>query len=116
MRNETRGEHDEKSKYRSDRNRPDGQRPCPQSRPAASRRPTWSAICDIRLEVAQALADELGIHRVVEDYHELLADPKIEAVLIATSTNTHAFIIKDAALAGKHIFCEKPLALDLAEH
>jgi myo-inositol 2-dehydrogenase/D-chiro-inositol 1-dehydrogenase len=71
------------------------------------------AICDIRLEVAQALAAELGIQRVVKDYHELLADKEIEAILIATSTNTHAFIMKDVAVAGKHIFCEKPLALEL---
>ena len=71
------------------------------------------AICDIRLEVAQALADELGIQRVVQDYHELLADPEIEAILMATSTDTHAAIIKDVAKAGKHIFCEKPLALEL---
>lgn len=72
-----------------------------------------SAICDIRLEVAQALADECGIQRVVKDYHDLLADQSIEAVLIATSTDTHAFIISDVAAAGKQIFCEKPLALDL---
>ena len=72
-----------------------------------------SAICDIRLPVAQAVADELGIQRVVQDYHELLADQDIQAVLIATSTPTHAQIIQDAAAAGKHIFCEKPLALDL---
>jgi len=71
------------------------------------------AICDIRLEIAQAVADELGIQRVVQDYHELLADKEIEAILIATSTDTHAFIIKDVAAAGKHIFCEKPLALEL---
>jgi len=71
------------------------------------------AVCDIRLEVAQAVADELGIQRVVQDYHKLLADPDIEAILIATSTNTHAFIMKDVAVAGKHIFCEKPLALEL---
>jgi myo-inositol 2-dehydrogenase/D-chiro-inositol 1-dehydrogenase len=71
------------------------------------------AVCDIRLEVAQAVANELGIRRVVKDYHELLADPDIEAILIATSTDTHAFIMKDVAAAGKHIFCEKPLALEL---
>lgn len=71
------------------------------------------AICDIRLEVAQAAADELDIQRVVRDYRELLADPDIEAILIATSTDTHAFIMKDVAAAGKHIFCEKPLALEL---
>ncbi len=73
------------------------------------------AICDIRLEVAQAVAEECGIVRVARDYHELLADEEIEAILIAASTNTHAFIMKDAARAGKHIFCEKPLALDLAD-
>jgi myo-inositol 2-dehydrogenase/D-chiro-inositol 1-dehydrogenase len=73
------------------------------------------AICDIRLEVAQAVADECGIQRVVRDYHDLLADKDIEAILIATSTNTHAFIMKDVARAAKHIFCEKPLALDLGE-
>jgi myo-inositol 2-dehydrogenase/D-chiro-inositol 1-dehydrogenase len=70
-------------------------------------------ICDIRLEVAQAVAQDLGILRIVQDYRELLADPDVEAVLIATSTPTHAAIIQDAAKAGKHIFCEKPLALDL---
>jgi len=74
-----------------------------------------AAVCDIRLGVAQSVADELGIRRVVRDYHELLADRDIEAVLIATSTDAHAFIVQDAAAAGKHIFCEKPLALDLSD-
>jgi myo-inositol 2-dehydrogenase/D-chiro-inositol 1-dehydrogenase len=73
------------------------------------------AVCDIRLEVAQAVADELGIQRVIKDYHKLLEDKDIEAILIATSTDTHAFIMKDVAAAGKHIFCEKPLALNLAD-
>jgi myo-inositol 2-dehydrogenase/D-chiro-inositol 1-dehydrogenase len=71
------------------------------------------AVCDIRLEVAEAVAGECGVPRVVRDYHELLADRAIEAVLIATTTSTHAAILKDAANAEKHIFCEKPLALDL---
>ena len=73
------------------------------------------AVCDIRLEVARAVADECGIQRVVRDYHELLADETIEAILIATSTPTHAIIVKDCAAAGKQIFCEKPLALDLSD-
>jgi len=71
------------------------------------------AVCDIRLKVAEAVAKECGVQRAVRDYHELLADPQIEAILIASSTDTHAFMIKDAAAAGKHIFCEKPLALEL---
>jgi myo-inositol 2-dehydrogenase/D-chiro-inositol 1-dehydrogenase len=74
-----------------------------------------SAVCDIRLDVARAVAEELGIRRVVLDYHELLAAKEIEAVVIASSTDTHAFMMKDAALAGKHIFCEKPLALSLQD-
>jgi myo-inositol 2-dehydrogenase/D-chiro-inositol 1-dehydrogenase len=73
------------------------------------------AVCDIRLEVAQAVADECNIKRVVKDYRELLAERDIEAILIATSTDTHAFIMKDVAETGKHIFCEKPLALDLGK-
>src|SRR5512136_1988266 len=73
------------------------------------------AVCDIRLEVAQAVADELGIQRVVKDFHELLNDKDIEAILIASSTDTHAFILMDVAEAGKHVFCEKPLALDLKD-
>ena len=73
------------------------------------------AVCDIRLEVAQAVADECGIQRVVKDYHELLSDHDLEAILIATSTDTHAFIMKDVAASGKHIFCEKPLALELVK-
>jgi len=73
------------------------------------------ALCDLRLEVAQAVAGEGGLARVVQDYHELLADPAIEAVLIAASTPAHAMIIKDAARAGKHIFCEKPIHFDLQE-
>ena len=71
------------------------------------------AVCDIQLDVVQAVADELGIQRVVRDYHDLLDDKEIEAILIASSTNTHAFIMRDVAAAGKHIFCEKPLALEL---
>ena len=71
------------------------------------------AICDIRLDVAQKVADEFGIERVVKDYQELLADKTVDAVLIATSTDTHAKIIIDAAAAGKQIFSEKPLAFEL---
>lgn len=72
-----------------------------------------AAICDLRLEVAQEIADELGIPWVTANYHDLLESDGIEAVLIVTNTDTHADIIKDVAAAGKHIFCEKPLALEL---
>src|SRR5690606_28167581 len=48
------------------------------------------------------------------DYHDILRDPAIQAVAICSSTGTHAQIIIEAAQAGKHIFCEKPVDHDLA--
>lgn len=48
------------------------------------------------------------------DYEELLADPSIQAVVIATPNDTHARLVEEAAEAGKDVFCEKPLGLDLA--
>jgi myo-inositol 2-dehydrogenase/D-chiro-inositol 1-dehydrogenase len=72
------------------------------------------SVSDIRLEAAEACAARLGVANAVQDYRRLLADDAIEAVVICSSTDTHAQIIEDAALAGKHIFCEKPIDLDLA--
>lgn len=72
-------------------------------------------VADVVEEAAAGLARELGIPRVTTDYRELLRSPEIEAVLVCTSTDTHAEIIREAAAAKKHIFCEKPLALDLEE-
>jgi myo-inositol 2-dehydrogenase / D-chiro-inositol 1-dehydrogenase len=71
------------------------------------------AISDVALEAAQKCAADLQIPVVEKDYHALLANKEIEAVLICSSTDTHAQIMMDAAGKGKHIFCEKPIALDL---
>jgi myo-inositol 2-dehydrogenase/D-chiro-inositol 1-dehydrogenase len=64
------------------------------------------AITDINREAAQTLAARCNIPRVAASSAEILADPQIEAVLICSSTNTHAELIAQAAQAGKHIFCE----------
>lgn len=72
-----------------------------------------SAVADIVIEAARMLAEELGIPAYEQDYHRLLDNPEIEAVLICSSTDTHAEMIIEAAAAGKHIFCEKPIALEL---
>jgi myo-inositol 2-dehydrogenase/D-chiro-inositol 1-dehydrogenase len=71
------------------------------------------AIADVNLQAAQDLAAHLQIPRAVEDYHAILSGPAIEAVVICSSTDTHAKIATEAAQAGKHIFCEKPIALNL---
>lgn len=73
------------------------------------------AIADISLALAQETAARLHIPHALEDYHAILADPTIEAVAICSSTDTHARIIIEAANAGKHIFCEKPIDYDLAK-
>jgi myo-inositol 2-dehydrogenase/D-chiro-inositol 1-dehydrogenase len=72
-----------------------------------------AAITDVNREAAQALAARCGIPKVAASAAEIFADPKIEAVLICTSTDTHAGLIVEAAQAGKHIFCEKPVSLSL---
>jgi myo-inositol 2-dehydrogenase/D-chiro-inositol 1-dehydrogenase len=72
-----------------------------------------AAVADVRLEAAQACAASLGIAKAVADPRVILEDPAIDAVAICSSTDTHAPLIEAAAAAGKHIFCEKPIALDL---
>ena len=59
---------------------------------------------------AERLAGPYGA--VLRDQAEALADPAIDAVVIASSTDTHADLVEAAARAGKAIFCEKPLDLD----
>ena len=73
------------------------------------------AISDIYVDGAKKVAADLGIPNAYEDYHEILNNPEIEAVLICSSTDTHADIAVEAAEAGKHIFCEKPVDLTVAK-
>lgn len=71
------------------------------------------ALADPRVDVAREVAARWHVPHVYADYHEVLRHPQVDAVVIATPTDTHARIIEEAAQAGKHIFCEKPIALDL---
>lgn len=73
------------------------------------------AISDIYYEGAKRVAESLGIPNAYEDYHEILNNPEIDAVLICSSTDTHADIAVEAAEAGKHIFCEKPVDLTVVK-
>lgn len=71
------------------------------------------AVTDIFEDQAREWAAQTGIKTVYKTYQELLADPEIDAVLICSSTDTHATIAIEAANAGKHIFCEKPVDLSI---
>ena len=71
-------------------------------------------IADIDRKTAEEVAARCGIPQAVELNEEILADPRIDAVLICSPTDTHADLVIQAARAGKHIFCEKPIDHSLA--
>ena len=73
------------------------------------------AVADPAIDAAKTLAAELRIPAATADAREVLADRDIDAVLICSSTDTHADLIVEASRAGKHIFCEKPVDLTLAK-
>lgn len=70
-------------------------------------------ICDVNTVAAQTLADDLGTS-VSPSVEAVLNHPEVNAVVICSSTDTHAPFIEMAAKVGKDIFCEKPIAADLA--
>lgn len=69
------------------------------------------AVSDVNEEAARSLAATYGAKAISSD--EILADPSVDAVLIATSTDTHSDLIEKAAAAGKAVLCEKPVDLSL---
>lgn len=71
------------------------------------------AVSDMNLPAAREVAEALQIPACYADYHEILNDLTIDAVFICSSTDTHSVISMEAARAGKHIFCEKPIDHDL---
>ncbi|HWE60491.1 MAG TPA: inositol 2-dehydrogenase [Chloroflexota bacterium] len=74
---------------------------------------TLVGVADIDLATAQRAVKAAGSGRAVQDYRVLLADPEVQVVVIATPTDTHAQLLREGAAAGKHILCEKPIALTL---
>lgn len=73
---------------------------------------TLSAVSDFYPENAEKLAAQY--HTVARTTDEIIADPTIDAVLIATSTDTHSDLMEAATKAGKAVLCEKPVDLSLA--
>ncbi|MDR3709246.1 MAG: Gfo/Idh/MocA family oxidoreductase [Capsulimonadaceae bacterium] len=71
--------------------------------------------CDSDIERARSVAAQFGIPHATSDLQAVLADPDVDLIKIATSHEAHLPIIEAAAAAGKHVFCEKPLALDPLE-
>jgi len=78
-------------------------------------RPVLKAVCALPLAAAQEMADRWGFESATDSYKELLARDDIQLVSILTPNNLHAEVAIAAAKAGKHIICEKPLAMNAKE-
>lgn len=73
------------------------------------------AVADSNPETAQSTAREFGADNWYNHYSDLLQRDDVDAVVVVTPTNLHREIVVQAAGAGKHVLCEKPMALDVAE-
>jgi len=73
------------------------------------------AVAGRKIEKAEAFKQEFGFEKAYGSYEEMLADDKVQAVYIPLPNHIHLEWIKKAALAGKHILCEKPMCLTSAE-
>ena len=74
---------------------------------------TW--VCDSRLEALEKAVVRYPSLRVTEEFGDVLADPDVDAVIIATPISTHHAIASAALAAGKHVFVEKPIAASVAQ-
>lgn len=71
------------------------------------------AIADPFQDNLSEIAKKYGVSAYTKDFHEIMNNSEVEAVMIASSTDTHAEIITAAAKAGKDILCEKPIDTDI---
>lgn len=72
------------------------------------------SVCDVRPEVAERVASDFGA-RSYTDYRALLEGGDIDLAMVLTPASTHLAIVQAAAACGVHVFCEKPLAITLAD-
>ena len=73
------------------------------------------AVCDINMELTKGLAAKHGVERTYDSVEKILKDPEIDVIYIATPHSLHAQQTIQAAEAGKHVLCEKPMALTVSD-
>ena len=78
-------------------------------------RPRLVQLAEVTQDLAQRKADEFGFQRGTGDWRELVADPDVEVVSITTPNAFHAEMAIAALEAGKHVWCEKPMAVALVD-
>ena len=67
-------------------------------------------VCDLRRSALEKFAQRYPAVATTDDYHRVIADPTIDAIVVATPVSTHNALAQRALRAGKHVFVEKPLA------
>ena len=77
--------------------------------------PELVVVADVNEENAKAVAEKYGYQRWTTDWHEIMDDPAIDLVDITTPNASHCPIAIQAAKHGKHVYCEKPLAMTAQE-
>lgn len=75
--------------------------------------PRLELLCDTPVEKADEMAGQFGFARAVDDWRDLVNDPRVDMVSITTPNHLHHEIALAAIAAGKHVYCEKPLSLTL---
>ena len=78
-------------------------------------RPVLEFVADIDAKALEKWAGEFGFARWTTNWHEIVEDPQVDVVDITTPNNLHAEMAIAAAQAGKHVYCEKPLATTSAD-
>ena len=73
------------------------------------------AVADLSSGLAAEVAEEFDVPAAYESPHDLIADARVDAVVVASPTHTHRDVVLAAVAGGKPTFCEKPLALSLEE-
>jgi inositol 2-dehydrogenase len=76
---------------------------------------TLYAVSDVRADAAESVRAQFGAAKAYPDFHDLVNDPAIDAVVVMTPTKLHQEVVIAAAHARKPIFCEKPLSLAIED-
>ena len=78
-------------------------------------RPKLEVLCDVSLAKARSAAAQLGFARATDDWRALVEDPKVDLVSVTTPNALHHEMALAALAAGKHVYCEKPMAVTLGQ-
>lgn len=76
---------------------------------------TLKIICDMNADLAQDLADKYGFEQIASDWKCVIADPNVSIISVCLPNFLHTEVTLAALAAGKHVICEKPLALTAAQ-